>query len=70
MAVKHGTAQTAYDDGKRHGMWEGLEMANKYATMCGNDDGHTKEERAGARMVGAMIRAALATLKNQIENSK
>ncbi len=53
MAVKHGTAQTAYDDGRREGMRVGLEMAGRFVSM-------TKNQRDAA----AMIKAAILTLED------
>jgi hypothetical protein len=53
MAVKYGTAQTAYDEGRREGMRVGLEMADKFVAL-------TKDKKDAA----AMIRAALMTLKD------
>ena len=51
MQAKYGTAQTAYDEGRRDGLKVGLEMAAKYLSMCTD-----KDEAA------MMIRAAILTV--------
>ena len=51
MPVKHGTAQTAYDEGRRMGIVVGLEMAAKYVSMCKDTD-----------EAAMMIKAALLTI--------
>jgi hypothetical protein len=40
-----------------------LRRCNEAATEAGNDERHTAGERAGARMVGAIIRTEMAALE-------